>query len=112
MTMIELFQAQLEAEANRTRRALERTPQGLDDWKPHEKSMPLGRLAMLVARMPSWLSLIIKRDDLDLHPPGASNINQRPLRTPRELVEALDGGVAEAREALASTSVVRLGANS
>ena len=104
MNMIELFTAQLEAEVDRTRHALERVPEGRDDWKPHEKSMPFGRLAMLVARMPSWLGLIINRDDLDLNPPGGSNIDQRPLRTSAELVQALDEGLAEARKALAGTT--------
>ena len=102
--MKDLFAAQLDAEARRTRRALERTPEGRDDWKPHEKSMPLGRLAMLVARMPSWLGLIINRDELDLNPPGGSNVDQRPLRTPAELVKALDEGVAEGRKALAGAT--------
>ncbi len=104
MKMTDLFRAQLDAEAGRTRRALERVPEGRDDWKPHEKSMTLGRLAMLVARMPSWLTLMINRDELDLNPQGGSNIDQRPLRTSAELVQALDKGVAEARDALASTS--------
>ena len=102
--MKDLFAAQLDAEARRTRRALERTPEGRDDWKPHEKSMPLGRLAMLVARMPSWLGLIINRDELDLNPLGGSNVDQRPLRTPAELVKALDEGVAEGRKALAGAT--------
>ncbi len=102
--MAELFRAQLDQEAARTRRALERAPEGRDDWKPHEKSMPLGRLAMLVAQMPSWLALIINRDELDLSPPGGSNISQRPLRTRSELLRALDEGVAQARQALAQTS--------
>ncbi len=104
MKITELLQAQLEAEADRTRRALERTPEGRDDWKPHEKSMTLGRLAMLVARMPSWLAMIIKQDELDLKPAGGSNVDQRPLRTRGELVQALDDGVAEARNALASAT--------
>jgi uncharacterized damage-inducible protein DinB len=104
MKITELLRAQLEAEADRTRRALERTPEGHDDWKPHEKSMTLGRLAMLVARMPSWLAMIIKQDELDLKPPGGSNVDQRPLRTRDELLQALDEGVAEARDALASAT--------
>ena len=98
MKMTDLFLAQLEQEAARTRRTLERVPEGRDDWKPHDKSMPLGRLAMLIARMPSWITLIVKRDELDLNPPGGSNIDQRPLRTAREFVEALDR-VARIREA-------------
>src|SRR5438105_12236422 len=104
MKMIDSFLSQLEAEAIRTRSALERVPEGRDDWKPHEKSMPLGRLAMLVARMPSWLPMIINRDDLDLNPASGSNISQRPLRTNSELVQALEEGTAEARNALSGTT--------
>jgi uncharacterized damage-inducible protein DinB len=104
MKLTELFLAQLEQEAGRTRRALERVPEGRDDWKPHDKSMPLGRLAMLIARMPSWVSLIINQDALDLNPPGGSNVDQRPLRTSRALVEALDEGIAGARRALSETA--------
>jgi len=104
MKMTDLFVAQLEAEGERTRRTLERVPEGRDDWKPHEKSMPLGRLAMLVARMPSWTALILNRDELDLNPPGGSNVDQRPLRTSADLVQALDEGVGDARRALAGAT--------
>ena len=104
MTMTELFLAQLEAEAARTRRTLEKVPEGRDEWKPHDKSMPFGQLAMLVAQMPSWTALILQQDELDLNPPGGSNISQRPLRTSAELVEAHDEGVARAREALLATT--------
>jgi uncharacterized damage-inducible protein DinB len=98
------FLAELEAEAPRTRRALERVPQGKDDWKPHEKSMAFGRLAMLVAQMPSWISLIVDRDELDLAPAGGSNVDTRPLRTPAELVEAMEKNVADARKTLGATT--------
>ena len=108
MKMTDLFLAQLDSEAARTKRALERVPEGRDDWKPHDKSMPLGRLAMLIARMPSWVPLIVTKDSLDLNPAGGSNIDQRPLRTPAELVRALDDGVAGARQALTETSDAHL----
>src|SRR5207247_11276599 len=70
----------------------------------HDKSMPLGRLAMLVAQMPSWITLIVNRDELDIRPAGGSNIDQRPLRTPAELVEALDKNIAEAKKTLEATT--------
>jgi uncharacterized damage-inducible protein DinB len=108
MKMTDLFTAQLDAEAGRTRPVLERMPAGRDDWKPHERSMPFGRLAGLVARMPSWLSLIVNRDELDLNPPGGSNLDQRPLRTSVELVQALDEGVAQARAALTAATDAHL----
>jgi uncharacterized damage-inducible protein DinB len=105
MQMTEVFLAQLDDEVKRTRHALERVPEGKDDWKPHDKSMPLGRLAGLVARMPSWFALIINQDDLDLNPAGgSSNVSQQPLRTPAELVNALDEGAAQGRKALAGAT--------
>ena len=105
MTWNEFFVSQLDAEAPRTRRVLERVPQGRDDWKPHDKSMPLGRLSMLVARMPSWFNLIVDRDDLDL---GAGNVDQRPLRTAAELVQAHDESVAAARKSLGAAAEAHL----
>jgi uncharacterized damage-inducible protein DinB len=104
MNMNEFLIAQLADEAPRTRRALERVPEGKDDWAPHEKSMPLGRLAGLVARMPSWIPMIINQDALDLNPPGGSTYNPPPLRTTADLVKAHDEGVAEARRALQAVS--------
>jgi len=104
MKISEGFLAQLDAEAVRTQHALERVPEGRDDWKPHEKSMPLGRLAGIVATMPSWIAMIINRDNLDLNPPGGSNFEQKQLRTAAELVQAHNEGVAQAREALTKTT--------
>jgi uncharacterized damage-inducible protein DinB len=104
MKMTDLLLEQLEREAPRIRRALEAVPEGRDDWKPHEKSMPLGRLAGLVATMPSWIPMIVNQDDLDLNPPGGSSYSQPPLRTRAELVQALDSCVAQAREALKATT--------
>jgi uncharacterized damage-inducible protein DinB len=104
MKMTDLFVAQLDAEAPRTRRALERVPEGRDDWKPHEKSMPFGRLAMLVATMPTWINLVVDKDELDLNPRGGSNVSQKPLRTSQDLVATHDKGVADARAVLAKTT--------
>jgi uncharacterized damage-inducible protein DinB len=104
MKMTDQFVAQLDSEAPRTRKALEQVPEGRDDWKPHDKSMPLGRLAMLVAQMPSWISLVVNKDELDIAPAAGSNIDQKPLRTRQELVQAHDKGVADARAALAKTT--------
>ena len=69
MTLKDTFLAALEREAPRTRRVVEQVPTGRDDWKPHAKSMPLGRLAGMVASMNSWFSLILDQDELDLTPP-------------------------------------------
>lgn len=109
--MTEWFLAELEAEAPRTRRALEQVPEGKDDWAPHQKSMPLGRLAMLVAQMPSWVNLVVGQDALDLNPAGGSNVDQRPLRTPAELTAAMDKNVVDARKMLEGTTDEHLKTN-
>lgn len=102
MNMTQLFLDQLDREAVRTRRALENVPKGKDDWTPHSKSMPLLRLAGLVASMPSWIALIINQDELELRPPGGQGQYQQP--TVDGLVAALDKAVKEAREALSGTT--------
>jgi uncharacterized damage-inducible protein DinB len=102
--MTDLFMAELEREAGPTRRVLERVPEGRDDWKPHEKSMPLGYLATLVARLPTWATMTIKQDELDLNPPGGSGYTPPAVHSRAELLAAFDTGVTEAREALASTT--------
>src|SRR5262245_61762311 len=102
MKLTELFLAELDREAARTRRALESVPRGRDDWKPHPKSMPLGRLAGLVASMPSWISLIIDQDDLDITPAKGKGAYQQPSTD--QLVEALDEHVKKARASLSKTN--------
>jgi hypothetical protein len=76
---------ELEREGAATRRVLERVPEGRNDWKPHEKSMPLGYLAALVARMPAWAAMMIKQDELDFRA-GRSDYQARALETNRELL--------------------------
>ena len=102
MTLTELFLAELDREAVRTRRALEHVPTGRDDWKPHAKSMPLGRLAGLVGSMASWVSLIIDQDELDLNPPGGRGQYQQP--TMDSLIAVHDTHVEKARESLLNTN--------
>ncbi len=48
----DILYTDLENELGTTRRMLERFPAGNNDWRPHEKSMTLGRLAAHVAELP------------------------------------------------------------
>ena len=91
MRMTDLFREELERETAGTRRVLERVPDGRKDWKPHEKSMTLRRLAELVATLPSWITMMIKQDRS-----GNDKLQITALRSSRELVEGLDHYVAEA----------------
>src|SRR5436190_2577394 len=102
MTLTQLFLDQLEREAVRTRHALKNVPTGKNDWTPHPKSMPLLRLAGLVASMPSWIGLIINQDQLELSPPAGQGQYQQP--TVEGLVAALDKAVADGKAALTKTT--------
>ena len=104
MKLSEMFLAQLEPEARRCRRALDHVPDGREDWKPHAKSMPLGRLAMLVALMPTWFPMIIQDDHLDLAPVSGPKYTPQQLTTKAERLKALDEAFEKARQALTGAS--------
>lgn len=102
----ELLIAELDREMMGTRRALERVPEGQNDWKPHEKSTPLGYLAGLVATMPRWIVSMVTEDQLDLASPG--RYATRAFDSTGELVRVFDESVAAARKALAGATDERL----
>jgi hypothetical protein len=103
MKIVEFFQAQLEREIPVSRRVLERVPEGRNDWKPHEKSMPLGYLSVLVATMPSWIAMAVNQDELDLNPPGGAPPRPPLPNTNGELLQAFDQAAAQGRDALRNT---------
>lgn len=87
-----------------TRKSLERIPEDKFAWKPHEKSMTLGRLAQHLTEIPSWATHAIKLDVLDIAPPGAPPYKPPTLNSRKEVLEMFDKSVAEARAAIAGAS--------
>jgi len=63
--MLQIFLKELDAESVTTRKMLERVPADKFNWKPHEKSMTLIRLATHVAELPSWITMALTTDELD-----------------------------------------------
>ena len=104
MKLTDLFLKELDREGVVTRKTLERVPEGKNDWKPHEKSMPLGYLTSMVALMPSWVALVINQDELDINPPPEKRNPPKAMKTAKELVAALDDSIAKAKEALKNTT--------
>ena len=89
------FAHELEAETWSTRKCLERIPMELSGYKPHEKSMELGYLALLVAEIPLWISHIIKKPEIDF----ATFQHYKP-QTTDDLVDHFNANVEEAKSAL------------
>ena len=104
MKLTEFFLAQLEREAASTRRALERVPEGHNDWKPHDRSMPLGYLAWLVATMPSWIISMVQQNEFDMKSLEAAKFKPLEWKTRSDLLTALDDAVAGAQDALQHTT--------
>jgi uncharacterized damage-inducible protein DinB len=57
--------AELKHETSLTRKMLERVPMDKKDWKVHEKSMSVGRLATHIGETLKWISRIRHIDDFD-----------------------------------------------
>jgi uncharacterized damage-inducible protein DinB len=97
MTIPELFLQEFDEEMPGTRKILERVPEHSFSWKPHEKSMTLGRLASHVADLPARCTAIITTEEL-VRPVG---FTPWTASTIAELLEHFDAVIADARTALA-----------
>ena len=104
MKIIDTILAELDQEAQTTRRVLERIPQAHLAWRPHPKSMSLGQLALHVAVVPGNVAEIAAQDVIPnppafVHPEAA---------TAAELVPALTESVAKAKRALGGFDDARM----
>src|SRR6476469_8757936 len=104
MKLTEFFREELDREVERSRKALEQVPEGKFQWKPHERSMIFGYLANMVATMPTWLTMEINLNELDVAPAEGQSTRKPPKETSADLIKALDEAAAEARAALEQTT--------
>ena len=95
--IVEPLLAELDQEAQTTRRLLERVPGDKLAWKPHPKSMSLGELALHVATIPGHIAQLFANDTFEL-----PSFEQPSAKSAAELVPALDESVRTAKEALGS----------
>lgn len=56
MNTAERLIAELKQESAKNKTMLERIPDLKLSWKPHEKSMTIGRLGMHIAELPNWIT--------------------------------------------------------
>jgi uncharacterized damage-inducible protein DinB len=89
------FLRELEAEAKSTRKCLEQISESLFDWKPHEKSMSLGYLALLVAEIPRWIQIMIDESEIDF-----ATFKHFEAKNTAELVKHFDENLELAKTSL------------
>jgi uncharacterized damage-inducible protein DinB len=91
--------AEFDLETERTRKLLNAIPETADfAWKPHEKSMTLGRLASHVAEMSGdWATMTLLKDRLDWDP----NEQKPDTSTRTKLLEHFEKSTSEAKSSLA-----------
>ncbi len=104
MKLSEIFLGEFAHEMISTRKTLERVPEDKFGWKPHEKSMTMGRLAGHVAELPGWARSVVEKDSFDVAPPGGAAFQSFQPKSRQELLSAFEANVEAARKAVASAS--------
>ncbi|MDE3135950.1 MAG: DinB family protein [Acidobacteriota bacterium] len=104
MALSQALLPEFEHEMANTRKTLERVPEDKFGWKPHEKSMEMGRLAIHLAEIPGWTEHTLMMDSLDVNPPGGEGYKPAEVKNRKELLALFDKNVASARSAIAGAS--------
>jgi uncharacterized damage-inducible protein DinB len=101
MTIADILLQDFDAEMAGTRTTLERIPETNPDFKCHDKSMPMGRLAVHVATLSRFGTTILTTDSMDL-----ANWKFPPMvfESRKKLLADFDAQSAEARFALVKSS--------
>lgn len=86
-----------------TRKVLERVPEGKPEFKPHDKSMAMDRLAGHIAELTGWAKETMLQDSIEM---GGAAAGAGPLKmtSRKQLLEEFDKRAAAGRAAIASAS--------
>jgi uncharacterized damage-inducible protein DinB len=93
------FLPEFDLEMASTRRTLERIPEDKLGWKPHEKSMTLGRLAGHIAELPGMGVSVMRDDALDFAKRPAGELAPKPTvaQSQKHVLELFDKHVTALR---------------
>jgi len=94
---------EFDQEVANTRKVLERVPEGRPDYKPHEKSMPMGRLAGHTAELPGWAKETILQNSIEIRQGDPKNV-ALVMISRKQLLEEFDKRAAAGRAAIAGAS--------
>ncbi|MGH9717344.1 MAG: DinB family protein [Candidatus Acidiferrales bacterium] len=91
-------------EMETTRKTLERVPEDKPDWKPHDTSMPISRLAGHIAELVGFGAIAFQGDSFDFAPGGKSQMQPTVMTSRKQLLEVFDKNVSNARAAISKAS--------
>jgi uncharacterized damage-inducible protein DinB len=104
MKLSDLYLSEFDQEMASARKTLERIPEDKLSYKPHEKSMPLDRLAGHVAELAGWAVTTINQDSLDFMPPGQPPYQPTIATSRKQVLEIFDRNREMSRKAIADAS--------
>lgn len=104
MAIADSLLPEFDHEMGTTRRLLERVPEDQPEWRPHPKSMMIGRLAMHLAELPGMVPIILTQSSFDSAPAGGSGPPRAQFESREQLLAVFDRNVAAARAGIASQS--------
>jgi len=99
---------EFDMEMANTSKTLERVPDDKLGWKPHEKSMTMGRLAGHLSELPGWAAGTLEADTMDIAPVGKPAYQAQTATSRKQVLEMFDKHVSAARAAIASASDAEL----
>lgn len=98
MKLSETILSELKTEAASTRKLLELIPFDKAEFKPHEKSMSLVRLASHVAEISGWWKECLVHDELDF---AKGDFTPKVFKSTQEILDLHDDLVAKSEKILA-----------
>lgn len=99
MPIIDSVLTELDQEAAITKRVLERVPGDRLTWKPHQKSMSLGQLALHVAMIPGEVAGMLVTNEFEMTPAELNSI-PAPPETSADIMKAHEESLARAKQIL------------
>lgn len=93
--------AELQYEAESTRKSLERIKEDTYGYQPHVKSMTMLKLATHLAEIPGWIEPTINLNEIDF---AKMDYTPPVITNNKELLELFDKSLAKGLEALNSAS--------
>ncbi len=103
MKLADSIVAELDNEAQTTKRLLERLPDEKLSWKPHAKSFSLGQLALHIAAVPGSIAAAVTKDTME-----APDFAQAEAKSRNEVIETFTKSMSAAMATVKSMDDAKL----